>query len=264
MRNGIWHRALVFLTSIMVIALVLTACDLPAIDTSGSVGEPAVQAPTAEPLLEPTQPATAVPDTGAHEPAPADTGSDEPASTGTPGWYLVDTTYFQSPSDVDILGGPVKSTMTGTSAGLSDYYRDEGSPNNIVLSHTRVADGGNVVATATWRVAWTDPAPFLPAGQTASLEIEHELVADWGTPSVTTYFDVPDMQPGHVSSSPIPFVHPHGEKTPYRDTREEVRAAKETVTSREPLPEGKPGDSRAIYLHFGEGYGMRYTYQWRP
>ncbi len=154
--------------------------------------------------------------------------------------------------------------QTGTSNVLEDYYRDEGVHGNMLFSVTRKVEEGGLVAEAIWRVIWTDPDEFLPAGQQASLYIEHELIADWGTPRVSANFDVPDMQLGYASSSPIRFLHEHGGDNPYRDLRAEVSNAKETLYTEKPLPEGKAGDRRAIYINFGVGYGMRYTYEWQP
>ncbi len=182
---------------------------------------------------------------------------------GREGWHLVETRYFQSESDTDILGGPVKNAMTGTGALLLTYYRDEGETGNRLFSTTRTNEEGKTLAKAEWRVTWKAPAAFLPGGESARVYVEHELIADWGTPPVTAIFDMPDMIPGKRGASPILFVHEHGTKGPYRDTREEVFNARETMTTRNPLPEGKPGDRRAVYLHFGVGYGMRYTYEWK-
>lgn len=237
--------------SYLIIALLLNGCDSP----SPTKAVEKAPAPTAaQPLPQPT----AAPEKATEEPTEAPT-----EQVGESGWVLVESKYFQSSSDVDILGGPVKSTQTGTGAVLLDYFRDEGVHGNMLFSVSRKIEGGGSVAEAIWRVIWTDPGEFLPAGQQASLYIEHELIADWGTPRVSVNFDMPDMAPGYSGSSPIRFLHEHGGDNPYRDLRAEVSGAKETMYTEKPLPEGKAGDRRAIYINFGQGYGMRYTYEWQ-
>jgi len=246
--------------SLLIFALLLNGCDSPsptkAVEKESAPSVVQQPAATSVPeMSEPTQPPAVVEE----EPTQA-----PPEQTGVSGWVLVESKYFQSSSDVDILGGPVKSTQTGTGAVLLDYYKDEGVHGNMLFTVRRTDGNGNYLVGSSWRVVWMDPDKFLPAGQQASLYIEHELIADWGTPAVSANFDVPDMEPNRVSSSPIRFLHDHGTDNPYKDTRAEVFNAKETLYTEKPLPEGKAGDRRAIYINFGQGYGMRYTYEWQP
>ncbi len=183
------------------------------------------------------------------------------------GWHLVETKYFVPDSDVDVNGGPVKSKMSGTGALLLDYYQDSGNidTGEIILTHYRTGEDGKVLASYKWKVLWNTPPSFLPAGQPASIDVEHKVLETnvWNPPVLSASFDMPDMKIGFNSSSPNTFHQPNGSKGQYRDTREEVYNMKATMTTVSPIAKGKTGDRRAIYIKFGDGYGMRYTYEWK-
>jgi hypothetical protein len=186
--------------------------------------------------------------------------------TATPvGWPQTETKYFISANDLDVKGGPVESSMTGTGDRLFDYYQDEVKPGDITLSHSRKDASGKVQASVQWEIIWTAPADYLPAGVAASFDAEHKTVESlaWTPPAVTATFDQPDMDIGKSSASPNRFHQPNGSQGTYRDTREEVIGMKATMTTENPIAAGKAGDRMAIYITFGEGYGMRYTYEWR-
>jgi hypothetical protein len=187
------------------------------------------------------------------------------ATPAGPGWVLVETKYFVPDIDVDVLGGPVRSSMTGGGT-LLDTYQDSGSKGDIKLSHVRTDEGGGTVfASVQWEIVWSDPAAWLPGGQTASFEVEHKVIEakTWTPPALTAIFDMPDMGMGRSSSSPNRFHQPNGSQGTYSDTREQVSGMKATMTTELALPTGKAGDRRAIYINFGDGYGMRYTYEWK-
>jgi len=185
--------------------------------------------------------------------------------TPSSGWHLVNSEFLVSGSDLDVLGGPVKSTQTGTGALLLDYYQDEGALGDMKLVHYRTDEGGSVLVKCQWEVLWEAPASYLAAEQTTSITVEHKPLEEivWKAPVLKASFDAADMIIGSTTASGIVFFHPHGEKQTYRDTREEVYNARETMTTKTPIPKGNPGDRRAIYISFGEGYGMRYTYEWK-
>jgi len=180
------------------------------------------------------------------------------------GWTLVDTQYIVPDIDQDVLGGPVRSTMTGTGAALLDYYQDEGDIGNVMFVHYRTDEAGTLFAKAEWQIIWEAPPAYLPADEKVSFVVEHKPINEmtWTAPVLSASFDVPDLKPGSASAARIKFTQPHGAMGPYKDTREEVYNAKETMTTAVNIPKGNPGDRRAIYIYFGEGYGMRYTYAW--
>jgi len=181
------------------------------------------------------------------------------------GWHLVETKYFVPDIDVDVNGGPVKSTQSGTGATLLDYYQDSGDIGNITLAVKRTGEGGQVFASMQWQIIWSAPPSTLPDGLPASFDVEHKVLeaVTWNPPVLKATFDQPDMKPGYSSSSPNTFWQPNGSKGQYKDTREEVYNMQVTMTTKNPIAKGKAGDRKAIYINFGEGYGMRYTYEWR-
>jgi len=183
----------------------------------------------------------------------------------TAGWRLVETKYYVPDVDLDVNGGPVKSKQSGTGAVLLDSYQDSGEPGNITLAHKRTDEGGKVFASVKWQTLWSVPPLTLAVGQSVSIDVEHRVLeaVTWNPPPLKATLDMPDMKPGYASSSPNVFHQPQGSQGPYRDTREEVYNTKATMTTEKPVAKGKAGDRVAIYINLGEGYGMRYTYEWR-
>lgn len=182
-----------------------------------------------------------------------------------PAWHLVETKYFVPNEDLDVNGGPVEKKQSGTGALLLDYYQDYGDIGNRTLRVWRTDGGGTVFADMEWQVLWDAPPSTLYEGQFASINVEHKVLKDktWSPPPITASFDAPGMAIGFTSASPNKFRQPVGSKGPYKDTREEVYSMKATMTTVDPVGGGKAGAQRAIYISFGEGYGMRYTYEWR-
>ena len=181
------------------------------------------------------------------------------------GWHLIESLYLVPDVDVDVNNGPVESMMMGVADGqLLDYYQDSGMVGDILLTHYRTGKAGNVFASTKWEVLWDAPPSYLPAGQSASITLEHRVLEEkaWGPPRMTAAFDVQDMLIGYRSASPNVFHHPGESHSQYRDTTTEVYDALEVMTTERPIAVGEDGDRLALYIDFGEGYGMRYTYQW--
>ncbi|NLF29060.1 MAG: hypothetical protein GX592_14280, partial [Clostridiales bacterium] len=187
-----------------------------------------------------------------------------PAQEEVEGWHLVEELYMVPDEDVDVNGGPERFPLIG-GVGL-DYYQDSGEPDHVILSHWRTNEGGSDVwASCEWEVLLESPPPaYLPAGQPVSITVEHRVLETkvWEPPVLTAKFDGPDMELGYTSSSPNKFHHPYGEQKSYTDTGEEVYDRKATMTTENPIPEGEDGKRMAIYINYGWGYGMRYTYEW--
>jgi len=180
-------------------------------------------------------------------------------------WHLVDTKYFVPDEDIDVNGGPVESTQSGTGAVLLDYLQDTGDIGDMILRAVRTDEGGTVFADMEWQILWDAPPDTLYDGQYISIDVEHKVLnaKTWNPPALGAIFDQPDMGMQRTSSSPNIFHQPVGSQGPYKDTREEVYNMKATMTTERPIAKGKAGDRMAIYINFGEGYGMRYTYEWR-
>jgi hypothetical protein len=218
---------------------------------------------------------TKQPDSGVQSSGPQNSGfwpkasEEQTGSTSTEvtqtGWHLAETKYIIPDVDLDVNGGPVKSTMTGTGQTLLDYHQDSVKTNDIIFSHSRTDEGGKVFASVQWEVLWITPADFLPADQKASIDVEHKVIeaVTWDPPPITAAFDTPDMLIGQSSSSPNKFHQPNGGMGAYRDTSLEVSGIKATMKTENPILKGKAGGRMAIYINFGDGYGMRYTYEWR-
>ena len=192
------------------------------------------------------------------------TGQTGVASEEQAGWHLTGTEYLVPSVDLDVNGGPIERTMAGNGAALFDYHQDEVGDHSVVIENGRTDAGGKVLANARWQVLWDEPAAFLPAGAGASVTVEQVVIEEntWKAPALRAAIDVPDLEIGYSSSSPNTFHQPNGGFNGYRDTSEEVSAARETMTSESPLPEGEAGDRIALYISFGDGYSMRYTYTW--
>lgn len=184
------------------------------------------------------------------------------ASAVRTGWCLIKTEYLVDDLDTDI-NGPCKSYMSN-GALLLDYWQDTVADHSVVIDHYRTDEGGGVLARARWQVEWEKPAAFLPAGEHASITVKHIVLAvePWTPPGVTVKIDVPDLEIDGASASPNTFHQPNGGFDGTVDTSAVVYDDCQVMTSQDPLPEGAEGSLIALYINFGEGYGMRYTYAW--
>jgi len=181
------------------------------------------------------------------------------------GWHLIESLYMVDSVDLDVYGGPIKSWLMGAADGLLlDYYQDSGSEGDILLTHYRTDKGGGVLASTKWEVLWDAPPSYLPAEQSVTITLEHRVleVNSWEPPRMTAAFDVPDMEIGFTSSSPNRLHKPGTRQNPYKDETTEVYGEVAVLTTERPIAAGKESDRIALYINFGEGYGMRYTYRW--
>jgi hypothetical protein len=155
--------------------------------------------------------------------------------------------------------------MSGTSEKLFDYCYDSEVPGDMRLSHSRTDAGGKTVASTQWEILWDAPPDYLAGEQIISIDVEHKVIESnvWVPPALFASFDSPDMLMGSTSSTPNKFHQPNGSEGQYRDTREEVYNMKAVMTTEFPIAKGTTGDRMSIYINFGEGYGMRYTYEWK-
>lgn len=257
-------RPVVWLMGLLVLALLVGCAGGPKTSTRADTSS---QSDTTGPTSSPSggtksnspQPGTSAPTAG---PRPTGNQTSVPEAAG---WRLVETKYFVPDVDLDVNGGPVKKKQSGTGATLLDYYQDLGDTGDRILTCTRTDEGGKVLASMKWQVLWSAPPLTLTVGQPVSIDVEHRVLeaVTWNPPPLSASLDMPDQKPGYASSSPNVFHQPTGSQGPYKDTREEVYNMKATMTSERPVAKGKAGDRVAIYIHFGEGYGMRYTYEWR-
>lgn len=185
------------------------------------------------------------------------------ASAMRNGWCLIQTEYLVSDGDNDVCGGPSKDYMSN-GAVLWNYLQDTVGDHTVVIDHYRTDDGGGLLARARWQVEWEDPAAFFPAGEHASVAVEHIVleIETWTPPSMDVKIDAPDLWIGGTTSSPNTFHQPNGGFDGTVDTSAIVYDDHQVMTSQDPLPEGGEGDRIALYINFGLGYGMRYTYTW--
>jgi hypothetical protein len=181
------------------------------------------------------------------------------------GWHLIESLYMVPDEDLDVNGGPRESWMTGVVNGLLlDYWQDTGSQGDIILKHYRTDKGGTVFTSVEWEILWENPPAYLPGGQPASITVEHRVLEakTWEPPRMSAIFDVPDMEIGYRSSSPNTLHKPGENHNPYRDTTAEAYGERAIMTTERPIAAGDEGDRMALYIAFGDGYGMRYTYRW--
>jgi len=106
------------------------------------------------------------------------------------------------------------------------------------------------------RVTWTDPPQYLEPGKTVSLNFSVAFESTWGVGQKNVYFDIDELSPGYATAGKIAFTTPDG--TAYLSSNYNG-----SLESGKVIPEGRPGDSRAIYVSLGNGYGFRYSYGWK-
>ena len=183
-------------------------------------------------------------------------GEEGTASSTDPGWYLVREMPIMSNNDITIHpdGGP-GSTHSGDR--YTDVHRGNIDKPIYDFIIERLFEQGDISASGSVRITWEDPSSYLAPGQKASISAEVEMIHSWAVGNMVASFDEVDVQPGYSSPSVIRFVTPEGKNIARGASYSgNIQMVKE-------IPEGKPGDERAILINFGNGYGYRYIYQWR-
>lgn len=257
-------RTVGLLVGLLIVALLVGCTGGPKTPTSAKTSSRGSTATAANPPGSATK--SSSPQVNASTPTASSSQAGKPTSVPEPaGWRLVETKYFVPDEDLDVNGGPVKKKQSGTGATLLDYFQDSGDTGDRILTCKRTDEGGKVFASMKWQVLWSAPPLTLTVGQPVSIDVEHRVLeaVTWNPPPLKASLDMPDQKPGYTSSSPNIFHQPQGSQGPYKDTREEVYNMKATMTTERPVAKGKAGDRVAIYISFGEGYGMRYTYAWK-
>ncbi|MTI95473.1 MAG: hypothetical protein FH749_08275 [Firmicutes bacterium] len=167
----------------------------------------------------------------------------------SPGWYLTGWDYFISPVDASVVGGSYGGPE------LFDYHESQGGKNDFSYSIKRSDKNGKTLHAGTFHVTWTDPASYLAPGARATLTV-NRTVEGWGISRLAASFDNGDLEPSRATSSVIRLVSPQGE-TAIADSFQG------TMSSEKVIPEGKPGDKKAVRIILGNDYGFRYNYEWR-
>ena len=181
------------------------------------------------------------------------------------GWHLIESFYLVPDEDLDINGGPIESRMSGVANGLLlDYLQDTWTQGDVILKQYRTDKGGTVFASIEWEVLWENPPTYLPGDQPVSITVEHRVLEamTWNPPSVGAAFDVPDLEIGFCSATPNTLHKPGTRQNPYRDETTEAYSERAVMTTERKVASGGEDDRIALYISFGKGYGMRYTYRW--
>lgn len=180
--------------------------------------------------------------------------------SANPGWYFTGWEYFISSSDVTVVeGGRIEGRLAGTTGPgglLYDYYESSGGKNDFSHSLKRKDVNGKILHEGSCRVTWTDPPQYLEPGKTVSLNFSVAFESTWGVGQKNVYFDIDELSPGYATAGKIAFTTPDG--TAYLSSNYNG-----SLESGKVIPEGRPGDSRAIYVSLGNGYGFRYSYGWK-
>jgi hypothetical protein len=174
-----------------------------------------------------------------------------------PGWHFVEHKYYKSSQDVTIVGS-IESGVIGTADKIYDTYTGEGSKGNFTITHSRKDKNGNAIASYSYKTVWDDPPAYLAPNKKVGFNIDVKTLSSktWLAAQVSSSFDSADFAgPGGASSSKISFQTSTGE-THLRDVKSYYESSKV-------IPEGRPGNKRAIWMHLGDGYGYAYIYEWR-
>lgn len=180
-------------------------------------------------------------------------GAFAPGKAAAGVWHLVDTKYHPASYDVTVYGGAVPQ-----GAGLYDTYTGEGSEGNMKFSHSRKDSNGKGIAHVDHQVVWDAPPSYLAPNQKTGFNAEMKLISsssNWdSTVQINASFDAAGMTPSGATAGVIRFQSEQGE-THIRDNKVHFESSKV-------IPEGRPGDKRAIYLYLGNSYGYIYEYEW--
>ena len=178
----------------------------------------------------------------------------EKAAAAAGGWHLVNTEYYIISADVTVLGG-----AKNVGGGLFDTYTGEGSEGNMKFSHSRKFSNGKGAAHVDHQVVWDAPPSYLAPNQKTGFNAEMKVISsssNWGsTVKINASFDAAGMTPSGGTASSIKFQSEQGETS--------IHDKKVYFESSKVIPEGRPGDKRAIYLSLGNGYGYIYEYEWK-
>jgi len=175
----------------------------------------------------------------------------------TGGWHLAETNYYLSTSDYTVKG-EIQNGIIGTSDVIYDKYMVEGSEGDMTFTHSRRYENGNAIAHVTYQVVWDTPPSYIASGQKAGFNIDYKVVSSksWGGVQINAHLDAASIKPGGATSSYISFQLEDGTK--YINSDKQGYFESEKV-----IPEGRPGDKKAIILTLGNGYGYTYIYEWK-
>ncbi len=172
-------------------------------------------------------------------------------------WHLVETKYHLSSIDYTIKG-EIQNTVIAKTGYIYDKYTTEGSEGNMTITHSRRHDDGSPIAHVTYQVIWDTPPTYLAPNQKTGFNIEYEIISSnsWGGGNVSASFDSADIKPGGGTAGLIRFQLEDG--VSWINTNK-----KGCFESGKVIPEGRPGNKKAIILSLGEGYGYSYIYEWK-
>ncbi|MFO7636321.1 MAG: hypothetical protein R6W96_03330 [Clostridia bacterium] len=188
------------------------------------------------------------------ESAPVTTPSPEPTPPPSPGWHQTGWEYIINSYDITLQENDY---FVAHSNGLYDYFRGTGGKNDFTVSHWRNNASGGFVAGSTSNSKWQDPPLFIQAGETVVLEASrsYEDNITWGQNGLHIKLDSSELAgAGAATAGYLSFVNTNGENY--------FHAYEGTVSLEKPMPQGKQGDSKAIWVYLN-GYSFKYTYQWR-
>ncbi len=175
------------------------------------------------------------------------------------GWYLTGWDYLINPSDRTLQpNGYFKEMLqAGTTSKLYDSIQGTGEKNDFTVAISRTSQSGAYIAGSTSTSTWDDPPSYLAPGESPKLEVarSYQDNGTWGQVGMVVKFDNNDLPgPNHATSGCVKFLTPDG-KPAWHTYSGAVETGK-------PIPAGKAGQLKAIWIAL-EGYGYRYTYEWR-
>lgn len=171
-----------------------------------------------------------------------------------PGWYLIDKEFVPYQYDFQIYGECVSSTSSGEK--LYDKYTGVGEEGSYIISHSRRSgSNANPSYFSDSLVEFSGAPTYMAEGKTYSMDLAHQVMqGDWGYSNVCIEFSSVE-EIGYGASDDITFVDVNGKGYYEKQTG--------TVTTEDEIPAGDIDSIRYIKVSLGNGYGYRYTYEWR-
>lgn len=165
-------------------------------------------------------------------------------STG-PGWYLTHITT----TGESRVGDP--HPLMGTTSYMYDEYKASGGKNDLTISHNRYDfTSKDLLAGLSYRVIWTDPPEYMPAGTKATMDFERSTISTFNG------WKAADISANWNQGWTVYFVGADGTKYIQKDMKINMTMEKEITK------EG-PGSVKRIQVILGEGWTYEYHYEWR-
>lgn len=171
-------------------------------------------------------------------------GGNSSASNG-PGWYFTNIIT----TGESRVGEP--HPLMGTTSYMYDEYNADGEKNDLTITHNRYDyDSKDLLAGLTYRVVWTDPPQYMPAGSKASMDFERTTISTFNG------WKAADISANLNQGWTVYFVGGDGTKYIQQDMKINMTMEKE-------IEKGSTGSKKRIQIILGEGWTYEYHYEWR-